>query len=65
MGNGRRVKFWIDRWYVEEPLCNPFPSLYALVLSREVWVVDLWEDLGGGGLWSLHFSRHVNDFVSC
>lgn len=25
-------------------------------------MADLWEDLGGGGLWSSCFTRHVNDW---
>ncbi|RVW27715.1 hypothetical protein CK203_112457 [Vitis vinifera] len=33
--NGRRVKFWIDKWCGKEPLCLSFPSLYALVVSKE------------------------------
>ncbi|RVW39757.1 Phosphatidate phosphatase PAH1 [Vitis vinifera] len=37
-------------------------GVWKAIRKGEVWVVDLWEDLGGGGLWSLHFSRHVNDF---
>ena len=33
--NGRRVKFWIDKWCGKEPLCLSLPSLYALVVSKE------------------------------
>ena len=42
-GNESRVKFGKDRWCGEELLCVIFPSLFALVESKEVWVVDLWE----------------------
>lgn len=47
-GNESRVKFGKDRWCGEELLCVIFPSLFALVESKEVWVVDLWEQREGG-----------------
>ncbi|RVW37162.1 hypothetical protein CK203_111753 [Vitis vinifera] len=40
MGNGR-VKFWMDKWYRDEPWCVSFPSLYAIAISKEEWVEDL------------------------
>ena len=43
MGNERRVRFWKDKWCGDSPLCMPFPSLFALVDSKEVWVVDIWD----------------------
>ena len=41
--NGRRVKFWKDRWCSEELICEIFPSLFVLFDSKEAWVADLWE----------------------
>ena len=61
-GNGRRVKFWKDKWCGEEPLCMSFPSLYALALSKEAWVADFWDDTRGMRHWTLHFTRHFNDW---
>ena len=49
VGNGRSVKFWTNRWRAEEPLCNFFPSLYALALSKEAWMADLGDDTRGLG----------------
>ena len=60
--NGRRVKFWKDRWCSEEPLCEIFPSLFALSNSKEAWVVDLWEHRGEGGNWNFRFVRNLNDW---
>ena len=40
-GNGRRVKFWKDRWWRDEPLHVSFPSLYILALSKDAWVEEL------------------------
>ena len=28
-----------------------FPSLYALILSKDAWVVDLWDEIGTRGHW--------------
>ena len=49
VGNGVRVKFWKDRWCSEQPLCEIFPSLFALYDLKEAWVVDFWEQSGEGG----------------
>ncbi|KAL6330269.1 hypothetical protein AAG906_040193 [Vitis piasezkii] len=49
VGNGRRVKFWRDRWCGDEPLCVSFPSLFALASLKEVWVADLWVHYSEGG----------------
>ena len=43
MGNWSRVKFLKDRWCSEEPLNVTFPYLFALIESKEAWVIDLWE----------------------
>ena len=57
--NRCRVKFWKDKCS-EEPLCETFPSLFALFDSKEVWVVDLWEHWGGGN-WNFCLVRNLND----
>ncbi|RVX22609.1 putative ribonuclease H protein [Vitis vinifera] len=41
LGNGRRVRFWKDRWCGDEALSISFPSLYALVTSKEAWVAEV------------------------
>ena len=60
--NRRRVKFWKDRWCSEEPLCEIFPSLFALFDSKEAWVANLWEHRGEGGNWNFRFVRNLNDW---
>ncbi|RVX03344.1 hypothetical protein CK203_019918 [Vitis vinifera] len=49
VGNGRRVSFWRDRWCGDAPLCESFPSLYALSIEKEAWVADVWDPLVQGG----------------
>ena len=60
--DGKRVKFWKDRWCSEEPL-NMFPILFALSKAKEVWVAILWEQRKGGGDWYFNFARNLNDWV--
>ena len=48
MGNGRRVRFWKDRWYEDDSLYNSFPSLFSISLAKEAWVEDMWSHFGGG-----------------
>ena len=35
VGNGKRVKFWKDKWCGDTPLCHSFPSLFAISSSKE------------------------------
>ncbi|RVW81731.1 hypothetical protein CK203_049514 [Vitis vinifera] len=37
VSNGKKVKFWKDRWCSEEPLCETFLSLFALFDLKEAW----------------------------
>ncbi|RVW27335.1 hypothetical protein CK203_116837 [Vitis vinifera] len=45
VGEGKRVKFWKDRWCGSESSCNSFPSLYALASSKKAWVANMWDSL--------------------
>ena len=62
IGDGRRVRFWEDRWCGDEALSHSFPSLYALVTSKEAWVVEVWDATGEDGGWNPRFSRRFNDW---
>ena len=35
VGDGRRVRFWKDIWCRNNLLCEAFPSLFALVVSKD------------------------------
>ena len=39
----------------------PFCHFFALVVDKEVWVVDIWDSLAKGGGWNPCFSRSFND----
>ena len=43
VGDGRRVRFWKDKWCGDDALCVSFPSLYALATLEEAWVVKVWD----------------------
>ena len=45
MGNGSRIRFWLDPWGGVEALCNSFHSLFALAVSKEEWVAEVWDPL--------------------
>ena len=62
MGNGRRLRFWKDKWRGNEPLCTSFPSLFAIALFKEAWVEDVWNHLAKWGVWAALFSRWLNDW---
>ncbi|RVW30599.1 LINE-1 reverse transcriptase-like [Vitis vinifera] len=64
VGNGRRVRFWRDKWCGDSPLCSSFPSLFALTVDKEESVVDVWDSLaeGGWGGWNPCFLRAFNDW---
>ena len=62
VGNGRRIKFWKDKWCGDELLCVLFPSLFALASCKEAWVADLWMYSNKKGVWIPNFSRPLNDW---
>ena len=62
MGDGRRVRFWEDRWCSDDTLSLPFPSLFALVAFKEERVATLWDASGEEEGWNPHFSRPFNDW---
>ena len=35
VGNGRKVRFWLDKWYGNEPLRVSFPTLFDISISRD------------------------------
>ena len=58
VGGGRRVKFWKDKRCGPIPLCDSFPTLYALVVSKGTWVKDVWSFSNGGGFRALSSLDH-------
>ena len=55
IGDGRRVRFWEDRWYSDDTLSRSFPLLFELIASKEEWVAEVWVVWGRRGLESSLF----------
>ena len=63
MGDGKNVSFWKDKWCGTVPLCEIFPSLFALATSKEAWINEVWTAEGERrGSWTPHFNRPFNDW---
>ena len=62
VGNGQRVIFWKDRWCGDSPFCVAFPTLFAIDTLKDAGVKDVWSFIEGGGSWSPHFARPLNDW---
>ncbi|RVW39477.1 Transposon TX1 uncharacterized 149 kDa protein [Vitis vinifera] len=62
VGNGKRVRFWKDKWCGDEPLYESFPSLFAISLAKDAWVLEVWNPDGVGDGWTPLFSRELNDW---
>ena len=62
VGNGQKVRFWMDKWCGDEPLCESFPSLFTISSSKEAWVTDVWSPIGDASGWTPLFSRAFNDW---
>ena len=59
--DGWRINFWKDVWCGEDPLCERFPVLYSLTVSKEAKVAEVWDNSRGKGAWNLSFVRPLND----
>ncbi|GKE46749.1 reverse transcriptase domain, reverse transcriptase zinc-binding domain protein [Tanacetum coccineum] len=64
LGNGRDIRFWVDRWVDNRRLCDRFPRLYHLdrrkegcVWDKGSWVNDVW-------FWKLEWVRSIRGRVS-
>ncbi|RVX23977.1 Syntaxin-51 [Vitis vinifera] len=62
LGNGQRVKFWKDKWCGDGPLCESFPSLFSMSMSKNAWVSEVWNPVGDGIGWTPLFARAFNDW---
>lgn len=62
VGDGGSVRFWLDLWCGDRPLCEEFPNLYTLATNAEAWVTEClrWNmDVFG---WDVSFGRNFIDW---
>ena len=62
VGDGKRVRFRKDIWCENISLCEVFPSLFDLAVSKDAWVADCWDSMGEEGGWTPCFLRPFNDW---
>ena len=73
IGNGRRIKFWKNRWCGNLSLEEAFLSLFSISTAKDSWVAKVWEQVGERGWWgpfqdsftigmTTFFSKTVNKF---
>ncbi|RVW95824.1 50S ribosomal protein L21, mitochondrial [Vitis vinifera] len=62
VGDGKRVRFWKDNWCGNTPLCEAYPSLFDLAVSKDAKVADCWDSMGEVGGWNPRFLRPFNDW---
>ena len=62
VGNGKRVRLWKDTWCGNTPLCEAYPSLFDLAVSKDARVADCWDSMGEVGGWNPRFLRPFNDW---
>ena len=44
LGDGSRISFGEDIWCDEGPLCETFPALYSLIVTKGANVADVWDN---------------------
>nr|GEX60003.1 UvrD-like helicase, ATP-binding domain, P-loop containing nucleoside triphosphate hydrolase [Tanacetum cinerariifolium] len=64
LGNGRDIRFWVDRWVDNRRLCDRFPRLYHLdrrnegcIWDKGSWFNDVW-------CWKWEWVRSIRGRVS-
>lgn len=61
VGNGRRIKFWDDRWCCRDPLRTKFPNLYTAVDTKDCFISDMLETGELGSSWNFKPKRRLRD----
>lgn len=43
LGDGSNIRFWLDVWIGDSPLCLAFPNMYRLALEPRALVVNCFD----------------------
>jgi hypothetical protein len=62
VGDGSRVRFWLDAWCGDQPLRDRFPELFRLARMPNASVADHLQISGSSHHWDIAFSRQVQDW---
>ncbi|KAJ0909846.1 putative reverse transcriptase zinc-binding domain-containing protein [Helianthus annuus] len=52
LGNGKSIRFWIDRWIGDQPLMTKWPNLFAIESIKSCSVRDRISVVGGSAQWN-------------
>lgn len=64
VGNGHRVKFWVDKWCDNLCLKDEFPLLYRLAGEKGETLAAMLERKEDAGEWVFQFKRELHDWES-
>lgn len=64
MGNGHRVKFWVDKWCENVSLKDEFPLLYRLVVNKGEAFSTMMKRKVDTGEWLFQSRRELYDWES-
>ena len=64
VGEGTRIRFWLDRWIGDDTLKNLYPDLYVCSAVKDAYISEvLWMPEGGTvRVWNLRFYRAFEDW---
>ena len=64
VGEGNRIRFWLDPWSGPTPLKELYPKLFACVVVQEALISDMviFALDGGGRSWNFLFRRNFNEW---
>lgn len=62
VGEGRTIKFWIDVWCGERPLCEEFPALFGIAVNKRAWVADYLRCSNDSPSYEVTFVRNFHDW---
>lgn len=57
VGNGRRIWFWVDRWFNNQSLSEVFPRLFSLSIEKGESLLHFVQRKEEGRDWKLAFRR--------
>uniref|UniRef100_A0A2N9HB10 lysine--tRNA ligase n=1 Tax=Fagus sylvatica TaxID=28930 RepID=A0A2N9HB10_FAGSY len=62
VGDGSRIKFWLDLWCGDGPLKDTYPELFRLAQNKDAFIVDHLQHRNSSTHWELHFICSVQDW---
>ena len=62
VGDGTRVKFWLDVWCGDMSLKESFPKLYHIASNRGTFVADHMRQRNNSTFWDMNFIWAVQDW---